>query len=353
MGTGHAADSPAGSAGAYLKEAQFYEKLEGKKVRCLVCPRKCVVGDGQRGYCRVRENIGGEYYSIVYGRVCTYHVDPIEKKPLFHFLPGTTAFSIATVGCNLACKFCQNWEISQPNPDDVDAMKMTPARLAEAAKSYGSPTIAYTYTEPIVFFEYALDCVRAGHANGTRSVMISAGYMNTAAMSEVAAEMDAIKIDLKAYSDDYYRDVCSASLNPVLETLVAIKESGTWLEIVNLIVPTLNDSDESVRSLCSWVADNLGRDVPIHFSRFYPTYKLKNLPPTPVSSVEKAREIALAEGISYPYVGNVPSGHPGESTYCPGCGEVVIKRAGYRVLSLDLDEGKCSGCGKAIPGVWS
>ena len=336
----------------YEVEAHYYEKMDGKRVRCLVCPRKCVVSDGQKGFCRVRINRGGTYYSSVYGRACTYHVDPIEKKPLFHVMPGTTAFSIATVGCNLDCKFCQNWEISQEHPENVDAYELKPAKVVEAAKQFEAPSIAYTYTEPIVWHEYALDCARAGHEAGLKSVMISAGYMNREPMVEVAGEMDAIKIDLKSISGDYYRDICSATLEPVLSTLVTVKESGTWLEIVNLMVPTLNDSDEDVERLCKWVKENLGSDVPVHFTRFYPTYKLKNLPPTPVSTVETAREIALANGINFPYVGNVPSGHPGESTYCPGCGEMIIKRVGYRVLSNTLKDGSCPACGAAIPGIW-
>ncbi|MFC1800110.1 AmmeMemoRadiSam system radical SAM enzyme [Candidatus Eisenbacteria bacterium] len=342
-----AAESP------YEVEARYYTKLDDNWISCQVCPRGCAVADGKKGFCRVRTNREGKYYSSVYGRACTYHVDPIEKKPLFHFMPGTTAFSIATVGCNLDCKFCQNWEISQEHPENVDAYELKPAKVVEAAKQFDAPTIAYTYTEPIVWFEYALDCVRAGHDAGLRSVMVSAGYMNREPMVEVAGEMDAIKIDLKSISGDYYKDICSATLEPVLSTLATIKETGTWLEIVNLMVPTLNDSDEDVERLCKWVKENLGSDVPVHFTRFYPTYKLKNLPPTPVSTVEKAREIALANGINYPYVGNVPSGHPGESTYCPGCGEMVIKRVGYRVLSITLEDGKCPSCGIEIPGIWS
>jgi pyruvate formate lyase activating enzyme len=337
----------------YEVEAHYYEKLEDGRVRCLVCPRKCVVGEGQKGLCRVRVNRGGTYYSSVYGRACTYHVDPIEKKPLFHVMPGTTAFSIATVGCNLDCKFCQNWEISQEHPENVDAYELKPAKVVKAAKQFDAPSIAYTYTEPIVWHEYALDCARAGHDAGLKSVMISAGYMNREPMVEMAGEMDAIKIDLKSISGDYYKDICSGTLEPVLSTLATVEESGTWLEIVNLMVPTLNDSDEDVAKLCKWIADNLGGDVPVHFTRFYPTYKLKNLPPTPVSTVEEAREIALASGINFPYVGNVPSGHPGESTYCPGCGEMLIRRVGYRVISNTLKDGKCPSCGTAIPGIWS
>jgi pyruvate formate lyase activating enzyme len=335
------------------RRARHYEKLGNKMVRCLVCPRKCVVPEGQRGYCRVRENTDGEYYTLVYGRVCAGHIDPIEKKPLFHFLPGTTAFSIATVGCNMACKFCQNWEISQVRPEDVYAADLPPEKVADRALQYESPTIAYTYTEPIVWSEYVKDTAIAGHQRGLKSVMISAGYINPDPLAELAAAMDAIKIDLKAFDEGFYHDICGSSLKPVLDTLVQIKESGTWLEIVNLIIPTLNDGEKQIEDLCTWVRANLGPNVPVHFTRFHPTYKLQNLPPTSVDSVARAREIALANGIRFPYVGNVPSGHPGESTYCPACGRRVIHRAGYRVLSFEIEDGRCSSCGAPIPGVWS
>lgn len=337
----------------FRRRAYHYEKLDDKMVRCLVCPRRCVVPEGGRGFCRVRENIDGEYYTIVYGRVCAGHVDPIEKKPLFHFLPGTTAFSIATVGCNMTCKFCQNWEISQARPEDVHSSVILPEKVAQRALLYESPTIAYTYTEPIVWSEYVRDTVEAGHAEGLKSVMISAGYINPEPLAELAGELDAIKIDLKAFDDGFYRDICGTSLKPVLDTIMQVRESGTWLEIVNLVIPTLNDDDKHIENLCKWVKENLGTEVPIHFTRFYPTYKLQNLPPTPLDSVTRAREIALSCGIKFPYVGNVPSGHPGESTYCPVCGKVVIQRAGYRVLSLAIEDGKCTSCGCAIPGVWS
>jgi pyruvate formate lyase activating enzyme len=336
-----------------LVEARFYEKLDDKRVRCLLCPRGCVVREGERGYCRVRENIGGKYYSLVYGRVCAAHVDPIEKKPLFHFLPGTTAFSIATVGCNMACKFCQNWEISQARPEEVDASDMRPERVAAAALASKSPTIAYTYSEPIVWSEFVVDSARAGRERGLRNVMISAGYIKEAPLAVLAGALDAIKIDLKAYDDDFYQGVCSTRLQPVLDTLVRVKEGGTWLEIVNLVIPTLNDDEKHITGLCEWVVDHLGTEVPIHFTRFYPTYKLGNLPPTPLDSVVKARGIAMAHGIKFAYVGNVPSGHPGESTYCPGCGSVVVERAGYRVLSSGIVDGRCAYCGVTIPGVWA
>ena len=337
----------------YVKEALFYEKLEGGRVRCHICPRECVVSPGQRGYCRVRENNEGKYYTIVHGRVCAYHVDPIEKKPLYHFLPGTTAFSIATVGCNLACKFCQNWEISQELPERVSATNMPPEKVAAAAQKYSSPTIAYTYTDPNVYYEFVLDCARAGHEEGLRSVVISAGYLNRKPLINLIPNLDGIKIDLKSFRDDFYRDVCGVRLDPVLKTISTIREKGLWLEIVNLMIPTLNDSDKDVDRMCKWIVENLGDDVPVHFTRFYPKYKLKNLPATPVSTVERAREIAMSRGVKFAYVGNVPAGNAGESTYCPGCGEVAVRRAGYALIKVNITDGKCNECGTAIPGVWT
>jgi pyruvate formate lyase activating enzyme len=339
LGTGLVACPVWGEDTKYRIEARYYERLPDKAVHCKMCPRQCIVRDGQRGFCRVRQNIDGTYYSIVYGRVCAYHIDPIEKKPLFHFLPGTTAFSLATVGCNMECKFCQNWEISQEKPENVQGISLAPAEVAESAKRFAAPSIAYTYTEPTVFYEYMYDSAAEGHRVGIRSVMISAGYINEEPLRRLATQMDAIKVDLKALSDDFYRDICSTSLKPVLETIGRVKGTGTWLEIVNLIIPTLNDADEDIRRLSRWVLDNVGDEVPIHFTRFYPTYKLKNLPPTPVQSVERARKIAVDMGVKYAYVGNVPAGHPGESTYCPSCGNTVVERAGYTVMAVDLKDG--------------
>lgn len=337
----------------FRKEAMFYEKMPDGMTRCLVCPRQCVVGDSGRGHCGVRENSAGTYYTIVYERVCTYHVDPIEKKPLFHFLPGTTAFSLATVGCNLDCKFCQNWEISQESPENVDASKISPDDVAAATSSSKSPTIAYTYTEPTVYFEFMLDTARRGHAARLKSVVISNGYINRDPLRLLTKEVDAIKIDFKSYSQDFYAKVCGGNLKPVLDSIVTVKASGTWLELVYLVIPTLNDNEKDIDAMSRWLLANVGAEVPVHFTRFYPTYKLKNIPPTPVATVERARQIAMARGLTYVYVGNVPSGHAGESTYCPGCGDVVIKRAGYTIQANNLRDGKCSKCGRAIPGVWS
>jgi pyruvate formate lyase activating enzyme len=352
LGSGLVPSAVAAQDERFSREAKYYEKLTDQKVRCLLCPRECLVDDFERGYCGVRENVGGTYNTVVYGRVCSYHVDPIEKKPLFHFLPGTTAFSIATVGCNMECKFCQNWEISQERPENVNAVYLPPGQLADTAKRYASPTIAYTYTEPTVFYEYMLDSAIEGHTRGIRSVVITAGYIEREPLLKLAGEVDAIKIDLKSYTEDFYSKICSSGLKPVLDAIRTVRETGTWLEIVYLVIPTLNDDEKQIDLMCRWLLDSVGDEVPLHFTRFHPTYRLKNLPPTPVSSVERAREVALSRGLKYVYVGNVPAGHPGESTHCPGCGSVVVKRAGYMILSFDLAQGKCPDCGTAIPGVW-
>ncbi len=335
----------------FIAEAAYYEKLQHKQVRCKLCPRHCVIDDRERGYCGVRENRNGTYYTLVYSRPCTYHVDPIEKKPLFHFLPATLAFSIATAGCNLNCKFCQNWQISQVTPEQVPSIYLPPDGVAEAAKKYHCPSIAYTYNEPTIFFEYMRDTARAGHEQGVKSVVISAAYIEQEPIRELAEEVDAIKVDLKAFSDTYYKDIVRGELKPVLDALVSIKKSGVWNEIVYLVVPTLNDSDQEIKGLVKWINQNLGPDVPIHFTRFYPQYLLKNLPPTPVSTLERCKAIADAEGLHYVYIGNVP-GHPAESTYCPHCGKKIITRNGFVVSDIFIVNGRCKFCGTPIPGVW-
>ena len=323
---------------------------QGTYVRCQLCPKGCIISEGQRGDCRVRENRGGKLYAMNYGLPCAVNNDPIEKKPFFHFLPGTLAFSIATAGCNLHCQYCQNWTISQVPPEETQNLDAPPEVIVQAARSR-STSIAYTYSEPTIFYEYMLDTARLGRAAGLRNVVISAGYINPEPLRRLCRAVDAIKIDLKGFNDDFYRNVCDATLEPVLEGLKIIREEGVHLEIVNLVVPTLNDSLDEMRALSRWVVDNLGPDVPLHFSRFYPMYKLTHLPPTPVETVAKAREIALEEGVWYAYVGNVP-GHPGENTYCRHCGEVLIQRRGFTVLDNNIVDGKCRFCGAPIPGVW-
>ena len=333
-------------------EARFYEKLPGKNVRCKLCPRGCVVGDRQRGHCRVRENRGGTYYSLVHSRVCAAHIDPIEKKPFFHFHPGILAFSLATAGCNVNCKFCQNWEISQAKPEDLPARYMPPADVAVLAKQNQCPAVAFTYSEPTVFNEFVTDAADAAREQGTKAVVVSNGFIQQEPLKRLCKHVDAIKIDLKAFSAKYYREVVNAELQPVLDTLVTTRKEAKWMEIVHLVVPTLNDSDTEFRDLARWIKANLGSDVPIHFTRFQPLYLLKNLPPTPVETLERAKAIADAEGLQYAYIGNVP-GHPAENTRCPKCRRLLIERAGFTITQNHIRKGKCEYCQHLIPGVWS
>ncbi len=332
--------------------AEFYRKLDAREIECLLCPRKCQVGDKERGYCGVRENIDGEYYTLVYGHPCSANIDPIEKKPLFHYLPGTQAFSIATAGCNLNCKFCQNWQISQFRPEQIQSMRISPYQIASMAAEYECRSIAYTYSEPTIFYEYMKDCAIEGNKNAIGSVMISAGFIEKEPLEKLLPHLAAVKIDLKSFRQQYYDEICGGDLQPVLDTLATLHESGKWFEIVYLMVPTLNDDPREIEDLCDWIISRLGPDIPIHFTRFHPQYLLKNLPATPVRSLEIAYEIARKKGINFPYIGNV-YGHRGENTFCPGCGRVVIERQGFRIDRISIDNGSCAECGRQIPGVWT
>jgi pyruvate formate lyase activating enzyme len=338
-----------------LREARYYEpspRGEGE-VECTLCPRKCQVGNLERGYCGVRENREGTYYTLVYGLPCSVHVDPIEKKPFFHVLPGSQSFSLATAGCNMHCKFCQNWEISQSRPEQIRSIPLPPSEAASAAKKAACETIASTYTEPTVFIEYVIDIAQAAKERGIRSVVVTAAYIEERPLTDLCGAVDAIKVDLKAIHDDFYRDYCDSTLQPVLDALVTIRRSGVWLELVYLVIPTLNDTDEQFRETSRWIRGHLGVDVPVHFSRFHPAYRLKNLPPTPLKTVQNARDIARAEGLQYVYLGNVPPGTQGESSYCPGCGSLLIERSGYNVRVRGLRDGACAACGHPVPGIWS
>jgi pyruvate formate lyase activating enzyme len=335
----------------FTVEAKFYQKLENKKIKCKLCPRECTVGDRERGYCGVRENRGGTYYSLVHSRVCAAHVDPIEKKPLFHYLPGTVAFSLATAGCNVNCKFCQNWDISQSRPEQVPAEFTPPQRVAELAKQYDCPTIAYTYSEPVVFSEFLMDAADAGHAAGIRSIVVSNGYMQQEALKAAYGKMDAVKIDLKSFTESYYKDVVTGQLKPVLDSLVTLRKMDKWTEIVYLVVPTLNDDDAEFLGLARWIKTNLGVDVPLHFTQFHPEYLLKNLPITPVPTLERAKAIADAEGLHYVYIGNVP-GHPAQNTYCPKCRKMLVERIGFTASKNLIHKDSCPFCQHPIPGVW-
>jgi pyruvate formate lyase activating enzyme len=296
--------------------------------------------------------VNGELRSLVYGRPVSVHVDPIEKKPFYHYLPGTAAFSLATAGCPLHCKFCQNWEISQARPEDFDTDYVPPGGIVRAAGKRNAPVIAFTYNEPTVFTEYMIDIARAARKQDISCVLISCGFMNEEPLAEMCSVLDAIKIDLKGFSKEFYKRVCSADLDPVLKSIKHVARSGVHLEIVNLVVPTLNDSDEMLRALSRWVVNEVGPDVPIHFTRFHPDYQMLNLPPTPVSTLENAYDIARDEGVNFPFVGNVP-GHRGNNTYCPKCGEAVIVRTGFFVKEIRIKGGRCAHCEERISGVWS
>jgi pyruvate formate lyase activating enzyme len=321
-------------------------------IKCLLCAQGCVLKDGERGKCRARINANGELRSLVYGRPVSIHVDPIEKKPFYHFLPGSDAFSFATAGCPLRCKFCQNWTISQSRPEDFEPVFLKPAEMVGYVSERRSPIIAFTYNEPTVFMEYLVDVAELARKKKLRCVMVSCGFMNPEPLSEMCRFLDAIKIDLKGFSPDFYRNVCSAELQPVLSTIRQISKSGIHLEIVNLVVPTLNDSEKMLSGLVSWITGEIGPDVPVHFTRFHPDYQLLNLPPTPVATLDRFRNYALSKGIHYPYVGNVPD-HPGNNTYCPQCGKAVIERSAMFVTGMHIDRGKCKFCGKSIAGIWT
>ncbi len=334
------------------KISSYFTPLTGGEVQCDLCPRQCHVPKGKRGFCRVRENREGKYYSLVYGNPCAVHLDPIEKKPFFHVVPSSASFSLATVGCNFQCKFCQNWEISQASPEDVYNYDVPPETIVKMAKEVGARSVAYTYVEPTIFYEYMVDICTLAKKAGLLNVCHSNGFINPEPLRNLCKVMDAANIDLKGFTETFYHDLCSGELKPVLETLKTLKKKKVHLEITNLVIPTQNDGMSGVKEMCLWVKRELGADTPMHFSRFYPLYKLRSLPPTPVSTLEKAREVALSTGLEYVYIGNIP-GHEGEHTFCPRCKKMIIRRIGYMVGESHLKEGTCKYCGKPIPGIWT
>jgi len=338
--------------GFKLKEAMFYEKLDGNVVKCNLCSHRCGrITNSKRGICGVRENRDGTLYSLVYGRVVARAVDPIEKKPLFHFLPGSRAYSIATVGCNFRCRNCQNFEISQmPRERNVIIGEdVAPEEVVAAAKRYKCESIAYTYTEPTIFFEYAYDIAKLASKEGIKNVFVTNGYITEEALVEIKPYLDAANIDLKSFSDEFYRKNCGARLGPVLDSIRLHKSLGIWIEITTLIIPTLNDSEENLRKIAEFIKD-VGEEIPWHISRFHPMYQLLDLPRTPIASLHKAREIGLEVGLRYVYEGNVP-GEVGENTYCYECGKPLIRRHGYTILENKIKNSECSYCGAKIDGV--
>ena len=333
-----------------MKEALFWEKSRGKTVQCHLCPRHCVISPGERGNCRVRENRNGKLYSLVYGEACAAAIDPIEKKPLFHFLPGSRAYSIGTAGCNLHCKFCQNWTTSQANPEDVPVEKLSPKDIVAHAVKSGCKSIAYTYNEPVVYYEYVLETAKLAKKKGIKNIIVCSGFINQEPLLEWCKYIDAANIDLKGFTDDYYKKVTTAWLQPVLDTIKTLHEKKVWLELTNLIVPTLNDDMKTIKKMCEWIVKELGTDVPLHFSAFFPCYKLQNLPPTPPETVLKARKAALKAGINYVYAGNIHTEKEG-NTYCPKCSKLLVKRKWFEVVENNIKAGKCPSRHK-IPGVW-
>jgi pyruvate formate lyase activating enzyme len=335
----------------WSKEAMFYTSTP-QGLKCFKCPNECLLAKGEAGLCRNRVNYEGKLYSIAYGNPCAVHIDPIEKKPLFHFLPSTRAFSIAAAGCNLACLNCQNWQISQVSPKETENYDMMPPRVVEQCLESHCESIAYTYSEPTTFYEYALDTAKLAHEKKIRNVLKSNGYVHEAPLRQLCKHLDAANIDLKTFDDDVYLKLTRARLAPVLRTLKVLKEEGVWLEITNLVVPGWTDDLKMIGEMCAWLSGNGLHDRPLHFSRFMPMYKLNRLPLTPVSTLEKAREIALKAGIQYVYLGNVP-GHDGENTYCHKCGKMILERRGFAILANHVAGGRCGFCREKIPGVWS
>jgi pyruvate formate lyase activating enzyme len=334
------------------KEVSYYNKLAGDAVECLICPRRCHIPKQSRGYCGNKENDNGFYYNLTYAKPCTVNVDPIEKKPFFHFLPGATSYSLAAVGCNLGCKFCQNWQISQATPESLTTYDLAPNMAVEKAKSNDAPVIAFTYTEPTVFYDYMYDIASLAKKAGLHGVMVSNGYMNEEPLRALCRRLSAVKIDLKSFTDEFYRKYCNGNLQPVLDTLITLKKIGIWFEIVVLLIPTLNDNPKEIKAMCEWIKNNLGDTVPLHFSRFQPMYKLTNLPVTPVKTMEDAYQVASDCGLKFVYLGNI-SPHPAESTYCPACQKILIKRVGYSIEKNIIKDNKCPHCSEIIPGVWS
>lgn len=335
----------------FTRIALFGEKLSGNIIRCNLCPHNCVTHEGNTSICKVRINQQGELFTTTYGNPCSLSIDPMEKKPLFHFLPGTAILSLATAGCNFRCLNCQNSSISQTSPNEIQHYDLSPEDVVEQALIHNTKSIAFTYTEPTVFYEYMLDTAKIAHQKGIKTVIVSNGYINKAPLLELIQYIDAANIDLKCFDDHIYRQLTRGSLKPVLETLITLKESKVWLEITNLLIPGYSDSKEEIKELCNWLVENGFSETPLHFSRFFPAYKLNNLSPTTESTLMLAKEIAEHAGLKYVYIGNIPALH-GENTYCPHCKELLIERKAYVVSKNHIVNGKCKYCGETINGIW-
>ncbi len=334
-------------------EARHWTRLEGNTVQCQLCFRNCTIREGGRGFCGVRENRRGTLYSLVYGRPCSVTPgSPMEKLALYHVVPGSLRLNLATAGCNFRCSFCHNWEIATRAPEEVESHDLSPEEAVDVAVENNLEFVAFTYTEPTIFYEYMYDIARLARNRGLRTLLNTNGAMSPDPLKELLPHLDAVNVDLKAFTSEFYQTTVShARMEPVLTTLKVIEEQGTWCEIVNLIIPTLNDDLDRIGEMCLWIRDEMGPGVPLHFTRFFPAYKQTRLPPTPVETLEKARDIALAAGLEYVYIGNVP-GHMANSTYCPECGRILIERVHFSVLGNHVQDGACQFCGHPIPGIW-
>ncbi len=358
----------------WAREAMFYSR-QGTRVFCTLCPNKCVLEPGDRSHCRTRINRDGTLWTLAYSNPCSFHVDPIEKKPLFHFLPGSRSFSLAIAGCVLRCMNCQNWEISQKRPEetkradgpevratpqllnqltlgDLARLTMTPEDVVALAKATGSVTIAYTYSEPIAWYEYTYDTARAARQAGIKNVWVTSGYIRQEPLRELAKYLDAAHVDLKGFDESIYMKLNAGHLQPVLDTIRTLREEGVWVEVINLIVPTYTDHLTTIRRMCEWLAKEVSPDVPLHFSRFHPAHRLTHLPPTPVQVLVRAREEARAAGLRYVYIGNTRDVADAGMTFCPNCRKPVIERDVFTVVAMRLQDGRCLSCGTTIPGVW-
>ena len=332
--------------------ARWWEPAEKNKIKCTLCPRYCKIGPDQHGFCYIRQNKNGRLITTGYGHPTGFAVDPIEKKPLNHFLPGTEILSFGTAGCNLGCKFCQNWTMSKARLDDSNAQSVSPEGVVTLAKKHSTPSIAYTYNDPTIFAEYVLDISKLAREEGIRSVMVTAGYIDKEARKEVYRYIDAANVDLKAFSERFYHKLTSSHLNDVLDTLLWLKnETDVWLEITNLIIPQENDTEDEIRQMCDWILENLGDSVPLHFTAFHPAFKMRDKPRTPDTTLHTARSLALSMGIKYCYLGNILDSRS-QTTYCPGCNQPLISRDWHSVSKILVKEGKCPECGSVIAGVF-
>ncbi|MFO7949825.1 MAG: AmmeMemoRadiSam system radical SAM enzyme [Candidatus Fermentibacteraceae bacterium] len=333
-------------------EARYYTPLEGDSVRCGLCFRGCVIPEGERGFCSNRKNRGGTLYTLVYNRPCALQVDPIEKEPMYHFLPGTLIYCAGTASCTFTCLHCHNWHMSQRTVEELRNYHLTPEQVVDQAEENGCDAVSFTYNEPTVFYEYMYDVVLEAKKRGLRTIFHTNGSMAEEPLRDILEHVDGVTVDLKAFSEGFYDEVCGGGdLEHVLSSLRTIREEGVWLEIVYLVIPTLNDDPDEIRAMCRWVRDELGPDVPVHFSRFSPSYRLTRLSPTPISTLEEAYSIAREAGLEYVTLGNVP-GHVRNSTFCPRCTSTLIERTHFQVNEMNMHDGACDRCGLQIPGVW-